>query len=82
MELGLAEKTVIITGGGSNIGRAIVHGFAEERSNIVIAELDPAQGQRVADEVAALGTGSRVMVVQPTSPATNRSTRWWRRRGC
>ena len=63
MELGLAGKTVIITGGGSNIGRSIVHAFAEEGSNIVIAELDPAQGQRVADEVAALDSGSRAMVV-------------------
>ena len=63
MELGLAGKTVIVTGGGSNIGRAIVHGFADERSNIAIAELDPAQGQRVVDEVAAKGTGSRAVVV-------------------
>ena len=63
MELGLAGKTVIITGGGSNIGRGIVHAFAEEGCNIVIAELDPAQGQRVADEVAAKGTGSRAMAV-------------------
>ena len=38
MELGLAGKNVIITGGGSNIGRAIVHAFAAEGSNITIAE--------------------------------------------
>ena len=63
MELGLVGKTVIITGGGSNIGRGIVHAFADEGCNIVIAELDPAQGQRVADEVAALGSTGRVMVV-------------------
>ena len=63
MELGLAGKTVIITGGGSNIGRAIVHAFAEEGSNVIIAELDKAQGQRVADEVAAKRTGNRAIVV-------------------
>ena len=63
MELGLSGKTVIITGGGSNIGRSIVRAFADEGSNIVIAELDPAQGQRVADEVAAEGMGSRTIVV-------------------
>ena len=63
MELGLAGKTVVITGGGSNIGRAIVHAFAREGSNIVIAELDPAQGQRVADEVAAKGAGGRAIAV-------------------
>ena len=63
MELGLADKTVIITGGGSNIGRAIAHAFAGEGSNIVIAELDPAQGQRVADEIAALGACGRATIV-------------------
>lgn len=52
MELGLAGKTVIITGGGGNIGCAIAHAFANEGSNIVIAELDPEQGRRVADEIA------------------------------
>ncbi len=69
MELGLSGKNVIVTGGGSNIGRAIVHAFAAEGSNIVIAELDHAQGERVAAEVAALGTGSRVKVV--TTDVTN-----------
>ena len=69
MELGLKDKTVIVTGGGSNIGRAIVHAFAAEGSNIVIAELDPEQGERVADEVAAMKTGSRVLVA-PTDVTT------------
>ncbi|MCS5657642.1 MAG: short-chain dehydrogenase, partial [Dehalococcoidia bacterium] len=36
MELGLKEKNIIITGGGSNIGRSIVHAFAAEGSNITI----------------------------------------------
>jgi 2-hydroxycyclohexanecarboxyl-CoA dehydrogenase len=63
MELGLAGKNVIITGGGSNIGRAIVHAFAAEGSNIAIAELVPEQGEKVAAEVAGMNTGSRVKVI-------------------
>lgn len=74
MELGLKEKNVIVTGGGSNIGRAIVHAFAAEGSNITIAELAPAQGQLVAAEVARMGTGSRVMVVQADVTDTSQVT--------
>ena len=63
MDLTLQGKNVIVTGGGSNIGRSIVHAFAKEGSNITIAELVPSQGERVAAEVAAMNTGSGVQVV-------------------
>jgi len=55
MDLNLAGKTAIITGGGSNIGRAICHRFAQEKAKVVIAELDEAQGKKVEDEVKKLG---------------------------
>jgi len=54
MDLNLADKTVIVTGGGSNIGRAIVLAFASEKSNVVIADIDEKQGQKVAEEAASL----------------------------
>ena len=58
MELNLAGKTVIVTGGGSNIGRAICHRFGEEKANVVIAELDEFAGNKVNDEVKKLGAES------------------------
>lgn len=58
MDLNLAGKTVIVTGGGSNIGRAICHRFAEEKANVVIAEWDESQGSKVAEEVKNLGAAS------------------------
>jgi 2-hydroxycyclohexanecarboxyl-CoA dehydrogenase len=63
MELGLEGKNVIVTGGGSNIGRAIVHAFAAEGANVTIAELVPAQGEKVAAEVVVMNTGSRAKVI-------------------
>ena len=42
MDLGLKYKTAIITGGGSNIGRAISLALAGEGANVVIAEIDVA----------------------------------------
>lgn len=67
MELGLKGKTVIVTGGGSNIGRAIVLAFAKEGTNIVIAEIDENQGKKVADEANALGSKTTVIKTDVTS---------------
>jgi 2-hydroxycyclohexanecarboxyl-CoA dehydrogenase len=55
--LGLEAKTAVVTGGGSNIGRSIVLAFAEQGANVAIAELDEAQGAKVAKEANALGKG-------------------------
>ena len=55
--LGLEGKTAIVTGGGSNIGRGIVIAFAEQGTNVAIAELDEAQGAKVAKEANAIGKG-------------------------
>ncbi len=58
MKLNIAGKSVIITGGGSNIGRAIVHAFAEEGAKIAIADIDVQQSEKVAAEARALGAQS------------------------
>ena len=55
MDLNLAGKTVIVTGAGSNIGRAIALAFARERSNVVVAEIDEGQGAKTAAEATGLG---------------------------
>lgn len=52
MELGLADKSTIITGGSGGIGRGLVLGFAEEGANVVIATRDGKKGQEVADAAA------------------------------
>ncbi|MFN3975147.1 MAG: SDR family NAD(P)-dependent oxidoreductase [Dehalococcoidia bacterium] len=64
MDLGLKGKSVIVTGGGSNIGRAIVLAFAREGARIAIAEIDEAQAHKVAQEVARMGTGATALVVK------------------
>ncbi len=64
MELGLAGKTVIVTGGGSNIGRAIALGFAREGSNVVIGDIDEGQALKVASEAEASKAGGRAIVVR------------------
>ncbi|MGK2915140.1 MAG: SDR family NAD(P)-dependent oxidoreductase [Porticoccaceae bacterium] len=58
MDLDLKNKSVIVTGGASNIGRAIVLGFATEGANITIADLDTESGERVATLAKNLGAGA------------------------
>lgn len=49
MDLELKGRSVVITGGGSNIGRAIVLGFAAEGANITIGDIDETQARKVAE---------------------------------
>lgn len=58
MDLNIKGKSVIVTGGGSNIGRAIVHAFAAEGAKIAIADIDTVQGEKVAEEAQKLGAQS------------------------
>ena len=62
MELGLAGKTVIVTGGSSNVGRGIVLAFAREGSNVVIADIDEVQGEKTAG--LAREQGGKVLVLK------------------
>lgn len=49
MDLGLKGKSVVVTGGGSNIGRGIVLAFAAEGANITIGDIDEGQAGKVAE---------------------------------
>lgn len=64
MDLGLAGKTVIVTGGGSNIGRAITLTFAKEGANVAIADFDEPQAKKVVGEANALGGGGRTIAIK------------------
>lgn len=55
MDLGLQGKIAIVTGGASNIGKAITVGLFEEGANVVIADVDAEQGAKVAADLNASG---------------------------
>lgn len=55
MDLDLKEKTAIVTGGASNIGRAITLTLAGEGANVCIADLDEEQAHKTSRDAEALG---------------------------
>jgi NAD(P)-dependent dehydrogenase (short-subunit alcohol dehydrogenase family) len=55
MKLQLENKTAIVTGAGSGIGRAIAKRFAKEGANVVIAEIRPDTGISVEEEIKKAG---------------------------
>lgn len=55
MDLGLQGKTAVVTGGASTIGKAIVEGLCAEGVNVVIADMDEVQAERVAAQLCAAG---------------------------
>ncbi len=62
MDLNLVGKSVIVTGGGSNIGRAISLAFAREGVHLTLAEIDESQGQKVETEARTHGAASATLV--------------------
>lgn len=63
MDLGFSGKTVVVTGGGSNIGRGIVLAFAAEGAKLIIGDIDVAQANATR-ELALRGGAFSVEVVR------------------
>jgi 2-hydroxycyclohexanecarboxyl-CoA dehydrogenase len=53
MDLGLRDRVVIVTGGASNLGRAITLGFAAEGARVLVADIDEEQARKVEAEAPA-----------------------------
>lgn len=62
MDLRLAGKSVVVTGGASNIGRAITLGFSAECADITVAEIDLEQGEAVAEQTRTTGARSATVM--------------------
>ncbi|HWE14719.1 MAG TPA: SDR family NAD(P)-dependent oxidoreductase [Solirubrobacteraceae bacterium] len=67
MDLQLAEKGVIVTGGASNIGRAITLGFVEEGARVCVADIDELQAAQLAEQAPGRIVARRTDVTDPDS---------------
>jgi len=60
MDLELAGKSVIVTGGSKGIGAATVRSFAAEGAKVAIAGRSPAEGETLAKEVDGIFVGAEL----------------------
>lgn len=67
MDLGLRGARVLVTGGASNIGRGIVHGFAAEGAKVTIADVDEVQAAKVRGEALERGAAAAEVVIADLS---------------
>ncbi|OBZ18078.1 3-ketoacyl-ACP reductase [Bacillus sp. FJAT-27264] len=49
------DKTVIVTGAGRGIGRAIAMSYATAGANVIVAELEEARGRQTVNEISEYG---------------------------
>ncbi|HEU4368385.1 MAG TPA: bifunctional rhamnulose-1-phosphate aldolase/short-chain dehydrogenase [Methylomirabilota bacterium] len=57
----LARRIVLVTGGGSGIGRAVAHRLAAEGAHVAVGDVDADSARRVADEVTKTAGAGRAL---------------------
>jgi NAD(P)-dependent dehydrogenase (short-subunit alcohol dehydrogenase family) len=62
-----APRVVIVTGGASGLGEAIVSRFAAGGDHVVVADVDEARAQQVADNIVATGRSAEASTLDVTS---------------
>jgi meso-butanediol dehydrogenase/(S,S)-butanediol dehydrogenase/diacetyl reductase len=65
----LDNRIAVITGAGSGIGAATARLFAAEGASVVIADIDEAAGQKIADELGPAGAYCKTDVRNPSQVA-------------
>jgi 3-oxoacyl-[acyl-carrier protein] reductase len=62
MDLHLAGKVAIVTGGGQGTGKAYCLGFAEEGTRVVVADINEETARKTAEEIR--GTGGQALDIK------------------
>ncbi len=62
-------KVAIVTGGGSGIGEAVAHTLAARGAQVVVADINLTQAQRVAEAISAAGGVAQAVATDVADPA-------------
>ena len=57
-----ANKTVMVTGAGANIGKEIALSFAREGANVIVCDYKKENAERTAEEIKSLGVSAMTAV--------------------
>jgi 2-hydroxycyclohexanecarboxyl-CoA dehydrogenase len=74
LDLELTDRIVVVTGGASNIGRGIVHAFAQQGANVLIVDFDETKGTATRNEALALGAADCRLIAADLSTAEGCAT--------
>jgi len=69
----LKDKVIIVTGGGVGIGRAYCQGVAKEGATVVVADIQDAEANKVADGINKDGGKALAVAVDVTSEEKTRA---------
>jgi 2-hydroxycyclohexanecarboxyl-CoA dehydrogenase len=67
VDLHLEDKSVIVSGGASNIGRAITLGFVDEGARVCVADIDEQQASKLAQQSPERIVATATDVTDPSS---------------
>ncbi|MEX0646499.1 MAG: glucose 1-dehydrogenase [Balneolaceae bacterium] len=67
----LENKTAIITGAGSGIGKATAFLFAEEGAQVIVSDINEESGNEVADKIESNGGKASFLKADTSSPEEN-----------
>src|SRR5207253_6789798 len=65
---GIKDKVAIVTGAAQGIGEAYARALAAQGASVVVADINEAEGSRVAAEIAANGGKALFVKVDVSSP--------------
>ena len=68
-----SDRTVLVTGGGAGIGRAIALGFGKSGAKVAVAEIDATRADAVRAELEAAGVDALVVEADVTLEADVRN---------
>ncbi|WP_420147106.1 SDR family NAD(P)-dependent oxidoreductase [Spirosoma sp.] len=69
MDNNLTGRTALVTGAASGIGKAIALLYVRHGANVIVSDVDEAQGQQVVEEIRAAGANAQFVKADVGDPA-------------